>query len=76
MGHPSATTRGLIVASLFMGGVVAAIPVGILTDKLGRVWSLRLGAIFCTLGGVLNTGEGILPKLLIKIIYYHVSDHD
>jgi MFS family permease len=74
MGQPSATVRGLIVASLFMGGVVAAVPVGILTDRLGRVWSLRLGAIFCTIGGVLNAGELLslyitllmLPELLFR----------
>lgn len=58
-------SRLRVKAGFFIGGVLCSIPSAILTDRLGRVWALRLGAIICTIGGILTTAATGAPMFLV-----------
>lgn len=55
MGHPNSSRVGIITAMVFIGGFVGSLPAPWMSDRLGRRWSMFIGAAFTLAGTIVST---------------------
>jgi MFS family permease len=53
----SVTTAAMLISAVFVGAILLQIPIGYVSDRTGRAWTLRL----CAVVGIF--GAGLLPLL-------------
>lgn len=53
----SVATAAMLISAVFVGAILLQIPIGFVSDRAGRAWTLRL----CAIVGIL--GAGLLPLL-------------
>lgn len=62
---PSPSATGGIVATFAAGGCVGSLGTAWLADPLGRVWSMRIGAVIAVIGCALQAGAVHLAMLIL-----------
>lgn len=65
VGHPNATIQGLVVAIFELGAWFTAYPTSWFMDKVGRRWTITIGASIFIVGGVLQTAHQTLVQIII-----------
>lgn len=63
-GHPNATMQGLVVAIFELGAWFTAYPTSWFMDRIGRRWTIMVGALIFIVGGVLQTASNTMIQLL------------
>ncbi|KAG2205912.1 hypothetical protein INT46_002532 [Mucor plumbeus] len=63
-GHPNATMQGLVVAIFELGAWFTAYPTSWFMDRIGRRWTIMVGASIFIVGGVLQTASITMTQIL------------
>lgn len=64
-GNPNSTMQGLIVAIFELGAWFTAYPTSWFMDRIGRRWTILIGAAIFIVGGSVQTGSSNLPGILL-----------
>ncbi|KAG0941975.1 hypothetical protein G6F57_005934 [Rhizopus arrhizus] len=64
-GNPNSTMQGLIVAIFELGAWFTAYPTSWFMDRIGRRWTILIGAAIFIVGGSVQTGSSNLAGILL-----------
>ncbi|RCI07325.1 hypothetical protein CU098_014023 [Rhizopus stolonifer] len=64
-GFPSSTIQGLIIAIFELGAWFTTYPTSWFMDKIGRRWTILIGASIFIVGGAVQTGSNNLAGMLL-----------
>jgi MFS family permease len=64
----STTTAAALLSAVFIGAIALQIPVGLLSDRIGRTATMRLCAVFGVAGAVLLPVLATHPPLLLAVL--------
>ncbi|KAG1220103.1 hypothetical protein G6F68_021287 [Rhizopus microsporus] len=64
-GNPNSTMQGLIVAIFELGSWFTAYPTSWFMDRIGRRWTILIGAAIFIVGGSVQTGSSNLAGILL-----------
>lgn len=63
-GNPNATMQGLVVAIFELGAWFTTYPTSWFMDRIGRRWTIMVGALIFIVGGVVQTASYTMTQML------------